>query len=283
VQYGPLKARTLIPVSNEDDPGADTIKLEVLDSVGVAKVVANYATDFPEADVKRDEVIVSVKSLGSSYRYSLSGGPRRGVRPQAPAAVEGQQRAQGDRAAARYHRATGDAKRPQGPAQSGQRAGLHRAQRRHGHHVGHRHRAAPATRRRMRSSRICSASWRRSSPRPRRTRRRTRSPADRAAQLIGRLPRSTTSDTTMLEFFLENQDTVKRVVAWDRCKAAGAGATDRMVAFESNPDKVQLVIPQEFEQFPAEQEGMTLKTPCHARTAGVVSPYPLSICYGDGI
>jgi hypothetical protein len=50
-------------------------------------------------------------------------------------------------------------------------------------------------------------------------------------------------------------------IAWSRTSPA-------------DPDKVQLVIPQEFEQFPAQEEGMTLKTPCHARTAGVSVAVP---------
>ena len=41
VKYGPLQARQLIPVSNEDDPGAETIKINIYDGVGLAKIVAS--------------------------------------------------------------------------------------------------------------------------------------------------------------------------------------------------------------------------------------------------
>jgi hypothetical protein len=286
VQYGPLKARTLIPVVNEDDPGAETIKLEVLDSVGIAKVVGNYATDFPEADVKRDEIIVSIKSLGSSYRYSFqearAAAFARKPLPQwkansARKAIE--QRidiiaSTGDAASG----LTGLLNQPNAQTYvvpAGAATGTTWG---NGSGVGAGNKTPDEILRDLFGivEKIVTTTNENEAPD-------TLALPLAQRQLIARVARSGTSDTTILQFFLENQDHIKRVVGWTRCKQAGAGATDRMVAFQSHPDKVQLVIPQEFEQFPAEQEGMTLNTACHARTAGVVSPYPLSICYGDGI
>jgi hypothetical protein len=286
VQYGPLKARTLIPVVNEDDPGADSIKLEVLDSVGLAKVVSNYATDFPEADVKRDEIIVPIKSLGSSYRYSIQ--EARGAafsRKPLP-----QWKANSARKSVEQRidiiGATGDAGSgllgllnqpnallyvvPAG-ATTGTTWG-------NGTGVGAGNKSPDEILKDLFGivEKIVTTTKENEQPD-------TLALPIAQRALISRLARSGTSDTTVLQFFLANQDAIKRVVAWDRCKGAGAGAVDRMVAFEASADKVQLVIPQEFEQFPAQEDGMTLKTPCHARTAGVLSPYPLSICYGDGI
>jgi hypothetical protein len=46
---------------------------------------------------------------------------------------------------------------------------------------------------------------------------------------------------------------------------------------------VKLAMSQRFRQMPPEYRNREFKTDCLARTAGVFSPYPLSIVYGDGI
>ena len=42
VQHKALKALTLLPVSTEQDPGAEHITWRSFDAVGVAKIVADY-------------------------------------------------------------------------------------------------------------------------------------------------------------------------------------------------------------------------------------------------
>ena len=71
VQYAELKARKLIPVSFEAGAGAETIKYEQYDQVGMAKIIANYAHDLPRADVKGKEFISVVRSLGDSFGYNV--------------------------------------------------------------------------------------------------------------------------------------------------------------------------------------------------------------------
>jgi hypothetical protein len=89
--------------------------------------------------------------------------------------------------------------------------------------------------------------------------------------------------TTVLRHFLDNNPFVKNVESWYRCKGAGANATDRMVAYRKDPEALQLVIPQEYEQLPIEVRGLEFNVACHARIGGVVAYYPLSVTYGDGI
>lgn len=95
------------------------------------------------------------------------------------------------------------------------------------------------------------------------------------------------SDKFALDFFNEQRKQINP--AWKGClssvklETAGAGGTKRMVAYEKSAEKVARVDPIEFEQMPPQIDGMQTITTCHARTAGVYSPFPKSIAYGDGI
>jgi hypothetical protein len=46
---------------------------------------------------------------------------------------------------------------------------------------------------------------------------------------------------------------------------------------------VRHMVSIDFQQLPAQLLGMTYRTICIAKTAGVVCPYPLSESYGDGL
>src|SRR5690606_3742705 len=70
-KYAELKARLLIPVSSEAEAWADAIVYESYDQVGAAKLIAGYADDLARADVKGQEHINPVKSLGCSYGYNI--------------------------------------------------------------------------------------------------------------------------------------------------------------------------------------------------------------------
>ena len=56
-----------------------------------------------------------------------------------------------------------------------------------------------------------------------------------------------------------------------------------MVAYNRDKRYVRMMISQRFRQQPPEWRALTFYTLCSAKTAGVLSPYPLSISYGDGI
>ena len=51
VEHKALKALSLLPVSTEQDPGATHIIWRSYDKVGMAKIIADYANDFPRADI----------------------------------------------------------------------------------------------------------------------------------------------------------------------------------------------------------------------------------------
>jgi len=70
VEYPELTALTLFPISSEADEGAETVTYYTYDKTGLAKVISNYSTDLPRADVDGKPTTAFIKSLGASYGYS---------------------------------------------------------------------------------------------------------------------------------------------------------------------------------------------------------------------
>ena len=70
VEYPELTALTLFPQTSEADEGAETITYYTYDKIGLAKVIDNYSTDLPRADVIGSPSFAQIKSLGDSYGYS---------------------------------------------------------------------------------------------------------------------------------------------------------------------------------------------------------------------
>lgn len=71
VEYPEFSALSLFPVSSEVDAGAETVTYYSYDKVGLAKIISNYATDLPRADVKGKPTTAIIKSIGDSYGYSI--------------------------------------------------------------------------------------------------------------------------------------------------------------------------------------------------------------------
>ena len=70
VEYPELTALHLFPQSSEADPGAETITYYTYDKTGLAKIIDNYSTDLPRADVTGKPSYAKIKSIGDSYGYS---------------------------------------------------------------------------------------------------------------------------------------------------------------------------------------------------------------------
>lgn len=91
------------------------------------------------------------------------------------------------------------------------------------------------------------------------------------------------TDKTIMKFFLENNPHIKNIEWLTELKGAGAGGTDRFMVYTKDPNNLTFEIPQMFEQFSPQQKGMEFQVPCHAKTGGVIIYYPLSVAFGDGI
>ncbi len=71
VEHPEMTALKLFPTSSEVPEGAETFTYYSYEKTGMAKIINNYATDLPRADVKGKPVTGYVKSLGDSYGYSV--------------------------------------------------------------------------------------------------------------------------------------------------------------------------------------------------------------------
>ena len=70
VEYPELTALNTFPISSEADSGAETITYYTYDKTGLAKIIDNYSTDLPRADVTGKPSLAVIKSVGDSYGYS---------------------------------------------------------------------------------------------------------------------------------------------------------------------------------------------------------------------
>lgn len=91
------------------------------------------------------------------------------------------------------------------------------------------------------------------------------------------------STMTILQFFLANSPYIKSVIPVVKLETAGSGGVKRMVAYKKDPDMVEGIVPVAFEQLAPQFDGYEVLTHCHGRIGGVVTYYPKSISYGDGI
>ena len=69
-RYPQFTALSIFPVNSDANPGAESITFYTYDMEGFAKIIDNYSTDLPRADVNGVPHSVPVKTLGVSYGYS---------------------------------------------------------------------------------------------------------------------------------------------------------------------------------------------------------------------
>lgn len=100
---------------------------------------------------------------------------------------------------------------------------------------------------------------------------------------IATTPRSSTSDTTILEYFLKTSPYIKSVVPSSKLDDAGASSVGRMVVYKKDPEILEAVVPILFEQFAPQLEGTAYVTECHARVGGIDLHRPKGVTYGDGV
>lgn len=94
---------------------------------------------------------------------------------------------------------------------------------------------------------------------------------------------SSQSDITALQFALKTSPFIESITPWHRCDTAGAGSTDRMVAFPPDPEVVAAIVPTEFTPMNPQQRNLEWVINCIASCGGVVCRYPVAVAYADGI
>lgn len=277
--YPALKGKTFVPINNQISNSDESYAYRSYDSVGTAKIVKDYAKDFPTVGLKANEARSPIVSIGDSYRWSIQemrAAQRAGVSLDAKLALT-----------ARFiiERKI-DELLLVGDSDVGV-AGLFTL-------------SGVTTYTVPNDGTGATKTWS------------TKTTAQILRDLFGisnqiftdskeiELPdtiilptsrygvMSTTkmgdNDTrTIMQAWLAAEPRIKTVLSSGKLETAGASGTARMVAFQRDSTKIEGIIPQEFEDFPPQWESMAAVVTCHARCGGVVAYYPKSIAYGDGI
>ena len=282
VQYAEHKARSLFPVSNEAGEGVTTITYRTYDQAGAAKIINAYADDLPRADVAGKETTIPVRSIGVSYGYNID----EIQSSQLTGAALDQRRAN---AAKRSVEQVINDVAFFGDTTSGM-GGL----------FDHPNIPTGAV-----VDPGAGTEWVNKTPDQilfdvndlfadifettkmvERGNTLLLPPAQWS--YIASTPRSANSDTTILQYLVQNSpylDSKEDIVPVNECTAANNPelATDAMVAYDKNPDKLQLEIPVEMQMLPVQQKNLEFTVPVRARLAGLNIYYPLSLAIATGI
>ena len=283
VQYAELQARMLFPVSNEGGPGVTSITYRTYDQVGAAKIIQAYADDLPRADVAGKETTIPVRSVGISYGYNLD----EIQASQLTGAALDQRRAN---AAMRSIEQKVNDVAFFGDAASGLPGLFDHPNIPSGAVVD----GAGATKdwtsktpdeilfdvndlfadifettkmvERGNTLMLPPAQW----------------------SYISSTPRASNSDTTILMFLVQNSpylSNVADIIPVNECSSElnPSLSADAMVAYDRNPDKLQLEIPVELEMMPVQQKNLEFIVPGRNRLAGLNIYYPLSLAIATGI
>jgi hypothetical protein len=103
---------------------------------------------------------------------------------------------------------------------------------------------------------------------------------------IAGTPRSDQSDTTILQWLVANSPYLSSeadVVPTSELAGAGAGATDRMMAYTKDIDKVVMHMPMPLKYTEPQRLGRGFQVPGEYKMGGVEFRYPGSARYADGI
>jgi len=273
-----LKAFELIPVSYDAGPGVTEITFRRYASVGFAKVIADYAKDFPRVDVHGVEETVRVKSIGVSYGYNL-----KEIRMSARTGKALEQRRA--TTARRAHMEMANKLALISNAATGTRGLID--------YPGITETTIPA------DGAGGSTSW-------------ATKTDDQIARDIDILfdavilptynrenpdtlllplesyrilanKRLSGTDTTLLKFIQDNKPWIRRIDWLHELSGAGEGKTNRAMVGVFNEEHLTFEIPTPFEQFDPQQDGMEFTIACHSECAGTIIYYPMAFAYADGI
>lgn len=96
--------------------------------------------------------------------------------------------------------------------------------------------------------------------------------------------RSTTSDTTILKYFTNNNPYINEVIPVRELDTAfGAGTGPVAVAYRRDPSKIRMQVPLDIEQFAPQEHNMTVQVIWHMRIGGLTVFKPASLLIGTGI
>lgn len=276
VEYAPLSAFKLIPVSRTTDAGAEVVTYTQYDSTGRSKIIANYADDVPLVNVKGQQFSSNIVSLGDGYLISIQ-----------------------DMRASRFANKNIEQRLIQTANEAIQQDMNELA------FFGDSHAGVQGwlTNTSIDSAPVAGATA------PDRlwsgktgpemvddlnnavadiiTDTKGREMPDTVAMPIGQYLRlqktqyAPGTDTTALQFFLENNQGMT-VIAANELQGA-FGGLDGFVVYTRSERKFWQEVPVAFEMLPPQRDNLAYKVICHARYGGVIVAYPQSQVFRTGI
>jgi hypothetical protein len=277
-KLAPLNYAQFLPVSGEAPLGATNITWRSYKGFGLAKIISDYAKDFPRTDIGGEEHSIKLKDIGVSFGYSIQE-----IRRAQFGGLDLEQRKANNARRAVEQKINSLAW--VGDATHGIQGFIK--------YPGTTEYTVPAT------GTSTTKTWS------------TKTAAQILTDLNGiknavyigtngvemidtiLLPMAqfdlikntligTSSDTTVYEFFVRNNPGIT-IAAVRELDGAGTAGADMFIAYKNDSDHLSFELPLAFEQFEAEREGMEYTIPCHAICAGTLVYYPQSISWGEGI
>ena len=271
VAYADIKYPTILPVTSEAGPGAQTFTYRIMDSTGEFKLISDAADDLPRADISQVEKSINIRSIGGSFGYTVQ---ELRAAQMANIALE-QRRAAAVRRA--YEEKVEDIALF-GEASVGLK-GFFNDNTVDVVAADKWFTDSGTTAQEMLDllnygvTAIINASKMKEQPD-------TILMAWEDYREISTRRNSDSSDVTVLEYFLRTNPYIRSIEPINQLDAANSDLnTNRMVVYKRDPEKVQLHIPQPLELFPPQQRGLEFIVPAHARVGGVAIYYPKSVIY----
>lgn len=272
--YTDIVYQNLIPVTNEVSPGADSYTYRIMNSVAKFKLISDKADDLPRADVSRKEVTLPIRMIGGSMAYSIDE-----IQKAQYANIPLQQM----RASAMRRGYEEQVQRLAfwGDSASGLAGFFNNSQ----------------------VNKLVPSTWITTSTSAddmlnilnyivtyiTDTTNMVEQPDTLLVpysvfRLISNTPRSSTSDTTVLKYFLGTNPfitSVQPVIHLDASKSGGNLTQDRIIAYRRSPDKLQLHIPQPLQVMEPQLRGLEYVVNGYGKVGGAALYYPASVCYMD--
>lgn len=286
IEFPEMKAFKHIPISTEAGEGAQAITYAQFEELGVARVIESYADDLPRADITGKEYTTQVKSIGVSYGYS--------VQEVRASIYVGRSLTQRQANAARRandqkinrlawfgdstYNILGLLNTPNIPVSLVPNDGT-------GASTLWADKTPDQILRDLNLITNSIVQLTKGVEMPNTV----LLPVEQYT-LIASTPRSSVSDTTILEYFIQNNPFITTVDWVPELTGAGIQTdppgglgTNVMIAYDKNPDKLTMEIPMPFTQYPPQERGLEFVIPCESRYGGIITYYPLSLAFGEGI
>jgi hypothetical protein len=291
-EYPELKARSVLAVDSDVDPGADVFSYEEEDWFGDVKIISDngYAQDLPSVETKARKITHTIVSIGNGYTYSIQDLRR--------AAFSGRPLEARKAIAQRQKFEMGQDKIAALGSGEGSTGRIP---------YGLLNRPVGTSAGQVRSTAVTNTSWDATPVALEMVAQLNTAVAEfvtDSAELYEpgtlilpvhsflRLSHAITADNkpeSAAQRFLSTNGFVKRIIPWNLLKGVdGVGAAStaddsRGLLMSGQPDVASLVIPQEFEVFAPQQENLAFKVLAHGRTAGTCVYKPLGLRYLTGL